>query len=263
MGKKVVIITGASSGIGKALAFEYAKHNFNLVIAARNIEKLNEIKQELSTKTQVLAVQTDVSKEEDCKNMIKAAADTFGRIDILINNAGISMRAVFKDLHLDVMRRLMDVNFWGTVYCTKYALPYLLETKGSVVGISSVAGMHGLPARSGYSASKYAIQGFLDTLRIEHRHQLHVLVFAPGFTSSNVRKAALIADGSAQGETPRKEDKMMSAERVAKLIRLSVKHKRRFITLTAAGHITNLMKKFWPAMLDWSFYRVMKKEPNS
>lgn len=263
MGKKVVVITGASSGIGKALANEYADHEFNVVIAARSIDKLKVIESELSKKTEILSVQTDVTIEKDCQNLIDKAIERFNHIDILINNAGISMRARFIDLHLDVIRRLMDVNFWGTVYCTKYALPHLLKTQGSVVGISSVAGMHSLPARSGYSASKYAMQGFLDTIRIEHRHKLHVLIFAPGFTASNVRLSALTEDGSKQGETPRKEDKMMSPEKVAKLIRKAILRKRRFITITFAGHATNLIKKFWPALLDWSFYKAMKNEPDS
>jgi len=263
MGKKVVIITGASSGIGKALAVEYAQHGYNVVMAARSTEKLKALEKNLTQHSEILSVSTDVTKETDCKNLIEKSIEKFGRIDILINNAGISMRAIFLEMELDVMRKVMDVNFWGTVYCTKYALPELLKTHGSVVGISSVAGMHSLPARSGYSASKYAIQGFLDTIRIEHRHQLHVLIFAPGFTASNVRVAALTADGTPQGHTPRKEEKMMSAEYVARRIRLAIKRKRRFITITFAGHAVNLVKKFWPALLDWSFYRAMKKEPDS
>jgi short-subunit dehydrogenase len=263
MEKKVVIITGASSGIGKALAIEYAQHGYNVVMAARSTDKLTELAQHLSEHTGVLSVTTDVTKEADCQHLIEETVAKFGRIDILINNAGISMRAIFLEMELEVMRQVMDVNFWGTVYCTKYALPELLKTHGSVVGISSVAGMHSLPARSGYSASKYAMQGFLDTIRIEHRHQLHVLVFAPGFTASNVRVAALTADGTPQGHTPRKEENMMSAEQVAKRIRLAIKRKRRFIAITFAGHATNLVKKFWPALLDWSFYRAMKKEPDS
>ena len=151
--------------------------------------------------------------EEDCRNLIEHAVARFGRIDILVNNAGISMRAMFKDLDLNVIRRLMDVNFWGTVYCTKYALPHILKTEGSVVGVISIAGFKGLPARTGYSASKFAIYGFLDTLRVEHlKDNLHVMIFAPGFTASNIRESALVADGSHQGETPRDENKMMTAQ---------------------------------------------------
>jgi len=152
---KVIVITGASSGIGKALAYEAARREAKLVLAARNLEKLEELKKDLVAKgTEVITVKTDVSRELDCEALIKEAINHFHKIDVLINNAGISMRALFEDSSLDVIRQLMDTNFWGTVYCTKYALPYLLTSKGSVVGVSSVAGFKGLPGRTGYSASK-------------------------------------------------------------------------------------------------------------
>jgi short-subunit dehydrogenase len=143
---KVVIITGASSGIGKALAEELAKRGANLVLGARQYVTLCEITAELEKNYQIkaLAVQADVSKEEDCAELVKQAINTFGKIDILINNAGLSMRALFKDLDLSVLKNLMDVNFWGTIYCTKYALPEILKTKGSIVGVSSIAGYRGL-----------------------------------------------------------------------------------------------------------------------
>src|SRR5690554_2730487 len=129
------------------------------------------------------------------------------------------MRSMFLDTDLLVMHKLMDTNYWGTVNCTKFALPYLVEQKGSLVGIISIAGYLGLPARSAYSSSKYAIRGFLDTIRVEHlKSGLHVLVAAPGFTASNIRKVALLGDGSLQGATPRQEEKMMTAEQVAKKI---------------------------------------------
>lgn len=178
--KQVVIITGASSGIGKALVYEYASRGANIVMAARNLPVLNEIELDLSTKNiESLAVQTDVSIESDCRSMIQQAVDRFGKIDILINNAGISMRALFIDVELSVIRKIMDVNFWGTVYCTKFAMPHLLKTKGSLVGVISIAGYLGLPARSGYGASKFAVRGLLDALRVENlKTGLHVLVVA-------------------------------------------------------------------------------------
>ncbi len=155
MKDKVVIITGASSGIGKALAENFAERNAKIVLAARSLDKLKELESRLKVKASgILTVKTDVSREEDCMNLIKKTVEKFGAINILINNAGISMRAVFQDVDLSVIKQLMDINFWGTVYCTKYALPYLLKSKGSVVGVSSIAGYKGLPGRAGYSASK-------------------------------------------------------------------------------------------------------------
>ncbi len=269
---KVAIVTGASSGIGLATVKEFASRGASVVLAARNTSKLESTVQELNSqygndvngKSRFIAVTADVSKEEDCKNLVAKSVEHFGRIDILVNNAGISMRAMFKDLDLSVIRNLMDVNFWGTVYCTKYALPYLLEAKGSVVGVISIAGFKGLPARTGYSSSKFAIYGFLDTLRIEHLHDgLHVMVFAPGFTTSNIRNVALTADGSQQGETPRDEDKMMSAEEVAARMAKGIIKRKSQIVLTPIGNLTVWLNKFFPRLVDKLEYNYMKKEPNS
>lgn len=264
MKDKIVVITGASSGIGKALAYEFASHGASLVLAARRMDRLQQIEQELAG-TEILSVQADVSKEEDCENLMKQAVDRFGQIDVLINNAGISMRALFADLDVSVMKRLMDVNFWGTVYCTKSALPHLLKTKGSVVGVISIAGYVGLPARTGYSASKYAIRGFLDALRIENlKTGLHVLVAAPGFTASEVREVALTQDGSAQGQTPRDESKMMTAEECAKHIANAVKKRKRELILTfVEGKLTVFLGKFLPRLLDKLTFNHMRKEPDS
>ena len=143
----------------------FASCGAKLALAARSADKLAALEEELSPVTEVLCVKTDVSVEEDCRNLIGKTVEKFGRIDVLVNNAGLSMRAMFRDLDLSVIRTLMDVNFWGTVYCTKFALPYLLASKGSVVGVISIAGYSGLPGRTGYSSSKYAIRGFLDPLR--------------------------------------------------------------------------------------------------
>jgi short-subunit dehydrogenase len=264
MKDKVVVITGASSGIGEALARRFALEGSKLVLAARRIDRLQILEQELKG-TEMLSVQTDVAVEEDCRNLIKQAIGRFGKIDVLINNAGISMRAIFEDVELDVLRRLMDVNFWGTVYCTKYALPYLLQTRGSVVGVISIAGHVGLPGRTGYSASKFAVRGFLDTLRIENlKKGLHVLVVAPGFTASEVRKVALNAKGNTQGESPRDEAKMMSSEECANhIFSAIVKRKRQLILTFVEGKLTVFLNKFFPSLIDKLAYNHMAKEPDS
>lgn len=260
----MVVITGASSGIGRALAKEFASKGARLSLGARRTELLEELQSELTT-AEILICKTDVSQEDDCRKLIEETVRHYGQIDVLINNAGISMRALFEDVDLKVIRQLMDVNFYGTVYCTKYALPYLLKTKGSLVGVISIAGYVGLPGRTGYSASKFAIRGFLDTIRIENlKKGLHVLVAAPGFTASEVRKVALTNDGTQQGETPRNEDKMMSAEECARHIVNAVEKRKRELILTfVEGKLTVFLGKFFPSLLDKLTYNHMAQEPNS
>ncbi len=265
MQNKVVIITGASSGIGKACAVAFAKQGASVIISARNIDNLKKTEEEIiKTTVNVLAIQCDVSIEEDCRRLIDETINKFEKIDILVNNAGLSMRAIFEETDLSVLKKLMDTNFWGTVFCTKFALPYLLKSKGSVVGISSVAGKKGLPGRSGYSASKFAMEGFLETLRTENlKKGLHVLVACPGFTTSNIRNAALSKDGNMQGESPRDENKMMNADEVAGYIVDAVKKRKRDLILTTNGKLSVLLNKFFPAWMDKIVYNHMAKEEGS
>lgn len=262
---KVVVITGASSGIGLASARLFGSLGARVVMAARRLELLQSLAPSVSSDpSRVLCVKADVSVEDDCRALVEAAAERFGGIDIMINNAGISMRAMFKDMKLDVLRRLMDVNFWGTVYCTRYALPYLLKSRGSLVGVISIAGYSALPARSGYSSSKYAVRGFLDTIRMEHmKDGLNVLVFAPGYTSSSVRNAALTADGSPQGETPLEEDKLMSAEECALHLAKAVGKRKHRKTLTLLGRATVVAHAIAPKFMEWVTYRYVSKESDS
>lgn len=265
MKDKVVVITGASSGIGKACAKYFAQQGCKLVIAARHKEPLNNLADELkSNYGHCIAIATDVAQENDCKHLIESAADTYGTMDVLINNAGISMRALFTEMSLEVMHKVMNVNFWGTVYCTKYALPYLLKSKGSVVGISSIAGKKGLPGRCAYSASKFAMEGFLETLRTENlKNNLHVLVACPGYTSSNIRKTALNKDGISQQETPLDEAKLMKAEEVAYHIYNAVQKRKRDLILTASGKTTIALNKFFPSWMDKIVYNFVAKEVGS
>lgn len=262
---KVVVVTGASSGIGLALSREFASLGARVVMGARSIDKLEQLADQIHANGgEALSVEVDVTDEQQCRHLIEEAVRSFGRIDVLICNAGISMRALFDDVDLQVLHRLMDVNFWGTVYCTKYALPYLQASRGSLVGVSSVAGIHGLPGRTGYSASKFAMCGFLETIRIENlKKGLHVMVAAPGFTASNVRLSALTADGKNQGESPRDEAHMMSAEEVARRIARGVTARKRTLLMEFNGRATTLLKKFAPAFLDKMFFNHMAKEPDS
>jgi len=260
-----MIITGASSGIGRALALEALNLGYSVVLAARSLDGLSETIQLAQTNPEnYLLIQADVAQKDDCRKLVEASIQHFGRIDVLINNAGISMRALFDELDLSVIERLMQVNFWGTVYCTHFALPHLLQSKGSVVGVSSVAGYKGLPARTGYSASKFAMHGFLESLRIENlKKGLHVLVACPGFTASNIRKTALTKDGTLQGESPRAEDKMMTAHQTAVHILKALHLKKNTIVLTFSGKLTVWLNKFFPKLVDSLVYNHLAKEHDS
>lgn len=263
---KVVVITGSSSGIGLACAEEFASQGANLVLAARSYVSLCELARDLEVKYKIraIAVECDVTQEESCKQLIGQAVSTFKGIDILVNNAGISMRSLFIDADLSVLRRLMDVNFWGTVYCTKYALPYLIKSQGSLVGVSSIAGYQGLPGRSGYSASKFAMQGFLSVVRLENMHnKLQVLIACPGFTASNIRKVALDRSGKEQGESNMEEASMMSAGEVAFEIVKAVADRKRTLVLTREGKLTVFLSKFFPAFLDKMVYKRFNAESGS
>jgi len=270
---RVALITGASSGIGRALAIEATRLGYAVGLMARSAKGLTETVQACkalrgdATQTNPLQIITtigDVSIEADCKRFVDDAMAQWGKIDVLINNAGISMRGIFLDTDLSVLQKLMDTNFWGTVYCTKYALPSLLANKGSVVGISSIAGFKGLPARTGYSASKFAMQGFLESLRCENLETgLHVLIACPGYTESNIRKTALDGQGLQQNESPLKENKLMSAEAVAEATWNAITGKRNYLILTLQGKMAVWINKWFPKLADRLTYNVIKKEPNS
>ncbi|MGK0487557.1 MAG: short-subunit dehydrogenase [Candidatus Endobugula sp.] len=265
MKNKVVIITGASSGIGRSLAIEIAKLGAKVVITGRNEERLNDVAQELDTlNAPNLCLRLDVSQEKDNERLVVETLKAFGRIDILINNAGISMRALFEEIELDVFKKVMDINFFGTLYATKYCLPEILKNKGSIVGVSSINGYRGTPARTAYTASKYAINGFFESLRTEVMHRgVHVLVACPGFTGTNIRNAALTADGTSQGNSPRDEGKMMSADEVALAIIKGIQKRKRDLVLTTQGKLAVFLNKWMPARMDKIVFNVFAKEPDS
>jgi dehydrogenase/reductase SDR family protein 7B len=265
MKDKVVVITGGSSGIGKALAEVFGKNGAKILITGRNKSDLELAVADLRRKNiSIESFVADVSVENDNNKMAAEAMRLFGRIDVLINNAGITMRALFSELDMSVVKKVMDINFYGVLYATKACLAEILRNKGSVVGISSIAGFRGLPERTGYSASKFALNGFLEVLRTEMLHQgVHVLTAAPGFTTSNIRKKALTKDGSAQGESPRDEEKMMSAEECAQHIYNAVTKRKNFLILTAQGRAAVWINKFFPKLADKLVYKTMAKEHES
>jgi short-subunit dehydrogenase len=247
---KVAVVTGGTDGIGKALVDALLAQGAKVSTCGRNHDKLYRLQSEYPAYP-LHTVVADVSNENDCRHFIESTLKVFGGIDILINNAGISMRSLFKDAELDVIRKLMDINFFGAVYCTKYALNSLIERKGTIVGISSIAGYRGLPGRSGYSASKFALQGWLEAIKTELAgDSVHVMWISPGFTTSNIRNAALNSDGKAQGESPMDEKKMMSAEEVAHHVLKAIKKRKRSLVMTFTGKETVFMQKFFPGLAD-------------
>jgi len=265
MKDKVVIITGGSSGIGRACAEVFGRKGSKIVVTGRNKQNLNETHKYLSDLgIAIHTVVTDVSRKEDNEFVVQETINTFGTIDILINNAGISMRALFEDMDVEVLEKVMDINFYGAVYATKAALPYIIKNKGSIIGISSIAGYRGLPARTGYSASKFAMQGFLEALRTELlKKGVHILVACPGFTSSNIRNTALSKDGTAQGDSPLDEGKIMPAITVAEEIYRATVKRQRDLVLTSQGKLTVFMNKWFPAFMDKMVYNHMAKEKDS
>jgi short-subunit dehydrogenase len=260
---KVVVITGASSGIGAELAIKLLQTGAFVAVCARQIEKFSQLN--INTNNpKLLIVKADVAIENECKNLIEQTIQQFKTIDILINNAGISMRAMFADVDLQVLKSLMNINFWGTVYCTKYALPYIKQNKGSIVAISSIAGYRGLPCRTGYSASKFAMQGFMESLRTELLHTgVQVLTVSPGFVASNIRNTALNSSGNSQAETPLDENKLMSTEECATRILKGIVSNKKTIIMTLQGKLTVLTNKLFPRLADKLVYNHFKNEADS
>lgn len=256
---KIVVITGGSEGIGKSLAEACVKRGAKVAVCGRNHDKLYQLQMQFADKP-LLTFVADVSNPQDCSNFINAAIKTFGGIDILINNAGISMRALFKDISIDVVKQLMDVNFFGALYCTKYALDSIVARKGIIVGISSIAGYRGLPGRTGYSASKHALNGFMEALRTElFNTGTHVMWVSPGFTASNIRHVALNKEGQFQQVSPLNEKALMSVEECATHILQAIEKRKRTLVLTIKGKQTVFLNKFFPKLADKLIYKFFFK----
>jgi short-subunit dehydrogenase len=257
---KVVAITGGSDGIGKAMVGQLLAAGARVATCARNADKLYKLQVEHVSEP-LLTMVADVSNESDCKLFIDAIIKNFGRIDILINNAGISMRALFAEADVEILRKLMEVNFWGSVYTTKYALPYLLDSKGDIAAISSIAGYRGLPGRTGYSASKFALQGWMEALRTELLDSgVNVLWICPGFTESNIRRAALKADGSLLDENFPLDEKLMSTEVCAQEVLLAIAKKSRNKELTFKGKFTVFVNRLMPRFVDRQVHKYYFKD---
>ncbi len=247
---KVVVVTGGTEGIGKALVEKLLMAGAKVATCGRNQDKLYRLQSEFPSYP-LHAIIADVSVENDCRHLIESTMKVFGFIDILINNAGVSMRGLLKDTSAKVIERVMQINFFGTVYCTKFALSSIVERKGTIVGVSSIAGYRGLPGRSGYSASKFALQGWLEAVRTELLDDgVNVMWVCPGFTASNIRVAALNEKGQAQGESPLNEGSLMSAEKCADEILHAIRKHKRTLVLTFNGKRTIFLNKFFPSLAD-------------
>ncbi len=266
MSRKVVCITGASSGIGKELAYDMAQRGYDVSICARRVERLEEIQKDIEGKykVKVFYEKVDVQSEEECKRWIENTVKEFGRIDVMVANAGITMRAIVYDVEIEVLRKVMEVNYWGMVYCIKHSMDHIIKTRGSFVGISSIAGFRGLPTRCGYSASKFAMNGFLESLRTEMVPLgVNVLTVAPGFTNSEIRYKALTADGKEAVDSPIKEDKIMTSAEAAKLIGKAIEKRKKFLIMTGQGKLTVWLNRLVPGWIDKMVFNHFLKEPNS
>lgn len=249
----VVIITGASSGIGKELAYQLADQGAQLFLAARNEAALQEVVANCQAKGANAAYHvTDVTDEGQCKAMVAAAVAQFGKLDILVNNAGITHWSHFKDTsNLDVMRRIMSANYYGAVQCTHFALPHLLKTKGLIVGVASLTGITGVPTRTFYAASKHAMMGFFDSLRIELLGTgVDVTMICPGFVTSEVRARALNGAGQEVGESHVQEDKVMSAATCCEIMIKAMAKRKRLEVMTFKGKLGRFLRLIAPGLID-------------
>jgi short-subunit dehydrogenase len=257
---QVVIITGASAGIGKALALQLASQGAKQAIAARRADRLEQVATECRSRGgEVLAIPTDVSDEAQCKNLIEKTVATFGRLDMLINNAGMAASALldeFPDLRL--FRQTVDINLYGTVYCTYYALPYLKHSKGRIVAVSSLGGKSAIPYNTPYCASKYALHGFFDSLRMELvQHGVSCSVICPWWVITEFHESQLNKDGLPRGQRGRAiySKNMMTADQCA-AITLAAAYKRRREVLMGPGILAVLLKTIAPGFLDWLTFKI-------
>ncbi len=249
---KTVWITGASSGIGRALTIELSKDN-NLILSSRNKIALEKVKNECENPQNIRILPLDLENYSNFNNLTKQAILFFGNIDILINNGGISQRSLAKETNIKVDKKIMEVNYFGTVALTKAILPHFLENKnGHIIVITSVVGRIGTPLRSSYAASKHALHGFFDSLRAEvFKENIKVTLICPGFVQTNVSINALTGDGSKQNTMDKATANGLKPEYVAKKIRLAIeKNKEEVIIGGLKEKFSVLLKRFFPTLLS-------------
>jgi NAD(P)-dependent dehydrogenase (short-subunit alcohol dehydrogenase family) len=251
--QNVVVITGASTGIGRALALQLADQAAWLVLAARSAGKLEEVAAQCRQRGgKALVVVTDVTDQAQCQNLVERTVAEYGRLDTLVNNAGVTMWAYFDEIQdLSIVEQIMRVNYLGSVYCTHYALPHLKESQGRLVGVSSLTGKAGVPTRSAYAASKHAMVGFFDTLRIELAdHGVSVTLIYPGFVATAARERAFGPDGQPLGQSPVHEEEVMTADECARLMVKAMAGRKRELVMTLRGKLGQWLKLVAPGLVD-------------
>ena len=265
MKNKVVVITGGSSGIGEALAYKFSKEGYNILIGGTNKKRLENVAFNVKNNgVKCSYISHDISKHQDIKKMINMAINDFGQIDVLICNAGISVRSIFQNIDLNVFEKLFKINFFGSVYSVKYSIPHLIKSKGSIIAISSLNGFIATPTRSAYVSSKHAMQGFFDSLRLELRNKgVHVMVASPGYVVSNFRKNTLSSIGIKEGKSSRDNKKMMSSDEVANKIFNGLISKKRDLIFTFRGKLAHLIKNWFPKLADNLSYNEILNENES
>ncbi|WP_332856210.1 SDR family oxidoreductase [Duganella sp. S19_KUP01_CR8] len=253
---KVIIITGSSDGIGAEMARQLARSHGGgvaLVLAARNAAALEQVAADCAAAgAQTLVASTDVSVQAQCTALVAACVARFGRVDALINNAGRSAHALFEEVdNLAWYEELMKINLWGSVWCTHAALPYLKQSRGSIVAVSSLAGLVGVPGRTAYGASKFAMSGFFEALRAELKAAgVSVTIAYPGVVATQIRYRGYNAAGGALGSSSLKEDKAMPVEECARLIVDGMQARRREVVMSAKGKLGRWMKLIAPGLVE-------------
>lgn len=250
---KVVVITGASAGIGLEVARQLAAQRALLVLAAREPVLLESAAAGCrSLGASAVAVPTDVGRKEQCLRLIEAAKAEFGRIDMLVNNAGISMHSRFDELQdIDAAERITRINYLGSVWCTYYALPHLKKSRGRIVAVASLTGKSGVPTRSLYAATKHAMAGFFDSIRIELRDEgVSVTVVYPGFVATDIAHRMIAPDGGILGDRPVRKSAVMSVEECARDIVSAAARRKREVVMTRIARIGLFVKLVAPGLVD-------------